>query len=263
MKLCAPKDLEHALSHLVICRVASLLAALSLAAPGGYGQVVPRPQPEFEVASVKLHPPGEGPTNVSVTTDPTRVTYLNVTVRSLLRQAYGLKIYPLSVPGDALSTDRYDVIAKRPPETSKEQTMLMLQALLKERFKLAVHLETKELPIYALVRGKNGPRFREAQNDGSAPEIGSGGGHRIKAHHISMRALARTLQDYIGDSVEDRTGLTGLYDLSLDFTPDENLSADGECVFGAVQRQLGLKLEMQKGPVDVVVVDHIQRPSEN
>jgi uncharacterized protein (TIGR03435 family) len=113
------------------------------------------------------------------------------------------------------------------------------------------------------VRGKNGPKFREAQDDGSAPEIGSGDGHQIRAHHISMSALASTLQSYIGDSVQDKTGLTGLYDLSLDFTPDESVSADGETLFEAVQRQLGLKLEMQKGPVDVVVVDHVQRPSEN
>jgi uncharacterized protein (TIGR03435 family) len=224
---------------------------------------VPPPQLEFEVASVKHHHPGDSATNVYNTRDPARVTYTNVTVRSLLRQAYGLQIYPLSAPGDDLSTDRYDVIAKRAPDASKEQTMLMLQALLKDRFKLAVHRETRELPIYALVRGKNGPKFREAQDDGSAPEIGSGDGHQIRAHHISMSALASTLQSYIGDSVQDKTGLTGLYDLSLDFTPDESVSADGETLFEAVQRQLGLKLEMQKGPVDVVVVDHVQRPSEN
>jgi hypothetical protein len=142
MKRGTPKELKHALSPLAICRVAGLLAALSLATLGAYGQVVPPPQLEFEVASVKLHPPGDSATNVSMTRDPARVTYTNVTVRSLLRQAYGLQIYPLSAPGDDLSTDRYDVIAKRAPDASKEQTMLMLQALLKDRFKLAVHRET-------------------------------------------------------------------------------------------------------------------------
>lgn len=262
MKLVATNVLQDVVQRLAMRKVAGL-ALLSLSALGAYGQVAPQPQPEFEAAWVKLHPPTDGAPNVSMTRDPGRVTYMNVTVRSLLRQAYGLKVYPLSVPGDALSTDRYDVIAKRPPDTSKEQTMLMLQALLKERFKLSVHRETKELPIYALVPGKNGPKFREVQDDGSTPEIGSGGGHQIRAHHISMKVLASTLQGYIGDSVEDKTGLAGQYDLNLDFTPDENMSADGESLFEAVQRQLGLKLEIQKGPVDVVVVDHVEKPSEN
>lgn len=238
-----------------------VFALMSLSGADAYGQSVPRPRPEFEVASIKPHPPGDGAPKVSM--DPGRVTYTNVTVRSLIRQAYGLKVYPLSGGSDELSTDRYDIIATAPPETSKQATMLMLQALLEERFKLAAHRETKELPIYALVLGTNGPKFRAVQDDGSAPEIGSGGGHQIRSHHISMKMLADMLRGYIGDSVVDATGLTGLYDLNLDFTPDESMSADGENLYEAVQRQLGLKLEARKGPVEVVIVDHVARPSEN
>jgi uncharacterized protein (TIGR03435 family) len=244
-----------------LCGFAGLL--LSLSVLGAYGQAAPQSRPEFEVASIKPHPPDDDVPNVSMARDPGRVTYTSVTVRSLIRQAYGLKVYPLASRGDALSADRYDVIAKTPPDTSKQQTMLMLQALLEERFKLAVHRETKELPIYALVLGKNGPKFREVQDDGSAPEIGSGGGHQIRAHHISMKLLASTLQGYIGDSVVDSTGLAGIYNLNLDFTLDESMSAEGENLFEAVQRQLGLKLEARKGPVEVVVLDHVEKPSEN
>ncbi len=244
-----------------LCGFAGLL--LSLSVLGAYGQSALQSRPEFEVASIKPHPPADDVPNSSMARDPGRVTYTNVTVRSLIREAYGLKVYPLASRGDALSTDRYDVIAKTPPDTSKQQTMLMLQALLEERFKLAVHRETKELPIYALVLGKNGPKFREVQDDGSVPEIGSGGGYQIRAHHISMKLLASALQGYIGDSVVDSTGLAGLYDLDLDFTLDESMSAEGEKLFEAVQRQLGLKLEARKGPVEVVVIDHVEKPSEN
>jgi uncharacterized protein (TIGR03435 family) len=136
-----------------ICWVAGF-AILNLGVGGANSQSAP----EFEVASVKPHPSGDSP-HVSIAADPGRLTYTNITVRGLIREAYGLKIYPPSRGPDALSTDRYDVIAKVPSEASREQRMLMLQALLAERFKLVVHRETKELPIYALLRGKNEPNF--------------------------------------------------------------------------------------------------------
>jgi uncharacterized protein (TIGR03435 family) len=85
--------------------------------------------------------------------------------------------------------------------------MLMLQALLTERFKLVVHRETKELPVDALVVGKNGPKFHAVEDDGRAAETGSGDGRQIKAHHISMKLLATTLQGSIGDAVVDATGI--------------------------------------------------------
>ena len=179
-----------------------------------------------------------------------------------MREAYGLKVYPLSNGPDALSTDRYDVVAKVPPNASKEQRMLMLQALLAERFKLVVHHETKELPIYTLVVGKGGLKFRTVEDDGSATEIGSGDGHQIKAHHISMKSLAATLQGSIGDTVVDATGLPGLYDVNLDFNVDESKPDEGPTVFEAVQR-VGLKLATGKGPVEVVVIDHVEKPSAN
>jgi uncharacterized protein (TIGR03435 family) len=230
---------------------------------GAHGQSAPSLRPEFEVASVKPHSSSEGSPHVSIARDPGRLTYTNITVRVLIREAYGLKVYPLSRGPDALSTGRYDVIAKVSPDASKEQRMLMLRALLAERFKLVVHRETKELPIYTLVAGKDGPKVRAVANDGSAPETGSAGGHQIKAHHISMKLLAATLQAWIGDTVVDATGLTGLYDLNLDFNVDESTSSEGPTVFEAVQRQLGLKLESGKGPVEVVAIDHVEKPSAN
>lgn len=219
-------------------------------------------RPEFEVASVKPHASAEGSPTGSIARDPGRLMYTGLTVRGLIREAYGLKVYPLSRGSDVLSTDRYDLIAKVSPNASKEQRMLMLQALLAERFKLVVHRETKELPTYALVLGKNGPKSRAVEDDGSPAEAGSGDGHRIKAHHISMKLLAATLQGYIGDTVVDQTGLTGLFDLNLDFNVDESKSFEGPTIFEAVQ-QVGLKLEARKGPVEVIVIDHVEKPSVN
>jgi uncharacterized protein (TIGR03435 family) len=176
----------------LIIKVAGVILGLNV--PGAYGQSGPPMRLEFEVASVKPHSSSGGSLN-SIARDPGRLTYTGMTVRGVTREAYGLiRIYPLSPDPDALSTDRYDVIAKVSPDASKEQRMLMLQALLAERFKLDVHRETKELPIYAPVAGKNGPKFRAVENDGSAAETGSGDGHQIKAHHISMKLLAATLQ---------------------------------------------------------------------
>jgi uncharacterized protein (TIGR03435 family) len=218
---------------------------------------------EFEVASIKPHPPSEGPQHVSMTGEHGRIRYVNVTVRACVRKAYGLRVYPLAQGGDPLSTDRFDIIAQASGNASEGQTMQMLQALLKERFKLAVHREMKELPAFLLEVGRKGPKFRAAKDDGSGAEIAGGEGHQIKAHHISMKLLAGALQGYLGDPVLDATGLTGLYDLNLDFTVDENLSAEGPRIFEAVQEQLGLKLEARKAPVEVIVIDHIEKPSGN
>ena len=133
----------------LILKVAAVILGLNV--PGAHGQAGPPMRPEFEVASVKPHSSSGGSLN-SIARDPGLLTYTGMTVRGLIREAYGLiKVYPLSLGPDALSTDRYDVVAKVSPAASKEQRMLMLQALLAERFKLVVHRETKELPIYALL----------------------------------------------------------------------------------------------------------------
>jgi uncharacterized protein (TIGR03435 family) len=247
--------------YMLLCSALTVVgfALFGLNAPAASARSVPTARPEFEVASIKPHITDDGTPRVSMKGDQRRINDTNVTVRSLIRQAYGLKVYPLSGPSDALSTERYDIVATVLGDASKERTALMLQSLLAERFKLVLHRETKELPVYALVVGKTGIKVREVQDDGGAPEIGSGGGHQIRAHHISMKALASSLQAYIGDPIVDTTGLGGLYDLNLDFTPDESMSADGENIFEAIQRQLGLKLERRKGPVEVVVIDHVER----
>lgn len=255
--------MQRALWQIQLITGIAAFSALCVDVPAIQAQPVPSMRPQFEVASVKSHDASESTSHTSLDRDPGRLTYINVTVRALLRQAYGLKVYPLSRGPDALSTDRYDVIAKIPPGASKEQIMLMLQSMLEERFKLIAHRETKELPIYTLVTAKSGPKFRPVPDDGSAPKIDSEDGHQIRAHHISMDQLAAALQGSIGDKVVNATDLPGSFDLTLDFNVDENQSSDGPTIFEAVQRQLGLKLETGKGPVEVVVIDHVEKPSAN
>jgi uncharacterized protein (TIGR03435 family) len=242
------------------------LALCGLKVPAARAQSISTVRLEFEVASIKPHAPSASSPRVSTINEHGRITYTGITVRGLIRDAYGLRMYPPAAASDPLATDRYDIFAKASGEASKEQTMRMLQSLLAERFKLALHRETKQLPVYALVVGKNGPKFREVPDDGSAPEIGGREGSQIKAHHISMKLLAGVLSGYTGDAVLDATGLTGLFDLTLDFSVDESMSADrtpGPTIFEAVQWQLGLKLEARKGPVEVIVIDHVEKPSEN
>jgi uncharacterized protein (TIGR03435 family) len=239
----------------------STLGGLALIAL--HAQSAAPPRLEFEVASIKPRPPSDGPLRVSMASEHGQIRYVNVTLRACIRKAYGLRVYPPAQGGDPLSTDRYDIMAKASGDASEEHSMRMLQALLEDRFKLVVHREMRELPVFALVVGRKGPKFREVKDDGSGAEIGGGEGHQIKARHISMKLLAGALQGYIGDPVLDETGLTGVYNLNLDFTIDEGISAEGPRIFEAVQEQLGLKLEARKAAVEVIVIDHFEKPSAN
>jgi uncharacterized protein (TIGR03435 family) len=250
-------------------KTVSLIIWVTLATPGIHNvaaQTQAVPHLEFDVASIKPHPESAGSPRTSMSEEHGSIVYSNVTVRACIRKAYDLKVYPLANGPDEFSTARYDIVAKASGEPSKETTMRMLQALLTERFRLAVHRETKELPVYALIVGKGGPKFPKAKDDGSGAEIGTGGGHQFRAHHVSMTQLASALSGYIGEAVSDATELKGIFDLTLDFTTDENISAvaaAGPTIFEAVQQQLGLRLEARKGPVEVIVVDHVEKPTAN
>jgi uncharacterized protein (TIGR03435 family) len=154
----------------------------------------------------------------------------------------------------------------------------MVQAMLVERFGLAYHRETKEMPVYALVVGKNGPKLADSLPDTQISNmIGRG---TLESRHIKMSDLAKILAIPLGRSVVDKTGLTGDYDFTMKWTPDLGESmkpkglpegppaeapqpSDGPSLFTAIQEQLGLKLEGQKGPVETFVIDRAEKPSEN
>jgi uncharacterized protein (TIGR03435 family) len=171
----------------------------------------------------------------------------------------------------------------------------MIQALLADRFKLTMHHETRELPEYVLVVAKNGPKIHEATpgdtySNGLKLRDGTPGGPglvqmspgHVAAQATTMDFFIHVLQQQLGTTVVDQTGLTGKYDIILDWTPEPNQvpggvpsaaqqgpgaapvpDSPGPSVFTAIEEQLGLKLESQKGPVDVLVIDHVEPPSEN
>jgi len=240
-------------------------------------------QPAFEAVSVKPSTPQSvrmfdgGPG----THDPGMISYSRATLNDLLTQAFGLDDSEQISGPPWLATERYDVVAKIPKDTTKEQFRMMMRTLLEERFKLTVHHLTKDFPVYELVAAKNGPKLKES-GDG-APERKEGfpslpagrpgisvnfmdNRARLAAHREPLSALAGMLRQTAGRQILDKTGLTGTYDFTLEFstrgltTDDDPLPSLAE----ALLQQLGLKLEDRKAPFDVVVVDHAERvPVEN
>jgi uncharacterized protein (TIGR03435 family) len=252
--------------------------------------------PVFEVASVKSNKAG----GASVLGQAGgSFTATNVTARELLRVAYGIA-GPLEdsrlVGGPGWTgSDRYDLLAKIPDNAPPQLVALMLRSLLAERFQLVVHTEPRNLPIYALVMsradGTLGPHLRPVQDCGpsgggsaapSLPKAELCGGQGSSGHltfggiPLSMGLVTNTaLLREVRRIVVDRTGLTGAFEGTLDWTPADGLQTsnqldalsppppDGASIFTAIQEQLGLKLVSSTGPVEVVVIDKIEHPTEN
>lgn len=199
-----------------------------------------------------------------------------VTVRDLVTYAYDLKGYQLSFapPLPTVAESYYDVVAKAQGEgvLTKAEFKQMLQTLLADRFNLKVHREMKEFPVYALVVGKNGPKFKE-----SAPDATFVSNHGVNGRNqnmtlskVTMQDVAQEIQGYFGIArpILDQTGLTGTYDIRIEATPEFRINGNPDdsralSVFVAVQQQLGLRLEPQKQPLEILVVDHVERPSGN
>jgi uncharacterized protein (TIGR03435 family) len=243
--------------------------------------------PQFEVASVKPAAPQGGIVRSTTGGDPGRVAYANVSLMGILARAFGVKSYQISGPSWLVS-ERYDVVAKIPDGSPKDQVPLMLQQLLNERFKLATHRETRELAVYALLLGKDGPKLGDAQDPTAAANAGRGvprdgtalgSNGRLAATKISLTAFAEgVLSALAGRPVIDMTGIQGLYSFTMEYSladptgmrsgsaSDGGPAPDGApapTIFNSLQ-QLGLKLEARKTPVEMLIVDHAEKvPTEN
>ena len=261
----------------------------------------------FEAASIK--PNASGESNTSVRRLPGgRFTATNVPVALLVQMAYQLQQFQMQGAPAWLRSDRFDIVARLdgdpppPPvgSTQPDQVMLALQTLLADRFRLSVHWETQDLPIYALVRaradGKLGPNIRPAAVDCTAAAAASAAAakegrtlnpktpdrvscgmrnsnSRITFGGYPMSFFANGLANEVNRIVVDRTGLAGNWDFELTYTrdrvrrPDVTDAApaaadpDGASIFTALQEQLGLKLDSTEGPVRVLVIDRIERPA--
>lgn len=233
-------------------------------------------QPSFDVASVK-------PVVGVVPNHPVGLRIHHGTLNvddGQLRQIVGLayEIQRVRVQGGPawLDMDKYNIVAKAEnADASPDDIKAMLRTLLAERFKLAVHRETKDLPVYTMVVGKNGSKLQEATEEqkSSSSVRGTSRGLQMTYQKVAMPLLINTLANMLGSPVLDKTGLTGRYNFTLEWTderfrrpangPDAPEFEAFPDLFSALQNQLGLKLEVKKGPVEVLVVDHAEKATEN
>jgi uncharacterized protein (TIGR03435 family) len=233
--------------------------------------------PTFDVASIK---PSDPAAKIAINRSGYHLATTGTSLLFLITWAYD--VHPERVVGQPkwLDAARYDITAnasdhgsapRQPNQPSALQKMM--QSLLAERFKLALHRETREAPMYALVTAKDGPKVQLApapesmnQNPFSMPGMGD-----LIGTQVTAEALAKVLANQLGRSVVDETGLKGVFDFKLIWRPEMEpgseaaaMMANRPSLFTAVQEQLGLKLEARKGKVEVLVIDHIENvPSEN
>jgi len=236
-------------------RVALIVAA-------AFSTVVAAQRPEspattFEAASVKPHATSGINERSGIEENPSAIRVENLPLKALIETAYGVRDYQFSGPG-WLGTERYDVIAKPPSGFTHAQLQPLLQALLADRFKLRAHHESKEMGIFEVRVAQSGLRLQESTRPRTfftaRPALVSG-------TRVSMRELAGAFSRLLDREVIDQTGLSGVYDVNVQWTPDSATGDLGVSLFTAVQEQLGLKLESTKGRVDVIVVDHVERPT--
>jgi uncharacterized protein (TIGR03435 family) len=263
-----------------------------LAASFAFGQS-PAAGPAFEVASVKPSVPGTTGGRTQFLPGGT-FSATNVPLNYLLQQIYGLRDFQIvgaanwmSIIADGYNA-RYEIQGKGDPSATEAQVKEMVKTLLAERFQLKVHNETRELPVYALIPAKTGVKLSVAKDNGRPP--GSGGialmdRGWIQGTNVTMKSLIQVLSTSLDRPVVDKTNFTEAFDFRLTWTADLDAAADPGCpasfavmqerlklkpegwscpsIFSAVQEQLGLKLDPQKDPIPVLVIDHVERPSAN
>jgi uncharacterized protein (TIGR03435 family) len=230
--------------------------ALVLSSWPAFGQAAA--PPSFEVASIKPSDPSQP---IAIRRSGTRLATVSTSLEFLITWAYD--IYPDQLYGKPkwLDSIRYDILAAAPEEADFKERM---QTLLAERFKLAVHRETRELPMYVLVVAKDGPKFKLTEFSGNMNQnpFHMPGRGRLIGTGVRADALAKALSGQLGRTVKDETGIQGIFDFKLEWSPDQN--TEGASLFTALQEQLGLKLEARKGPVSVLVIDRVENaPTEN
>ncbi len=211
----------------------------------------------FEVASVKLHTTSGINERSGIEETPGLIRAENLPLKMLIQIAYEVRNYQFSGPS-WLDSVRYDVVAKPPAGYTRSQFRSMLQVLLTDRFKLAVHHESKQIGAYELIVGRSGLKLQESTGPRTFFTTRPG---LISGTRVSMRELASALAGLLERPTSDHTDLTGLYDVKLEWTPDSATGDVGISIFTALQEQLGLKLEAARASVDMLVVDRVERPT--
>jgi uncharacterized protein (TIGR03435 family) len=239
--------------------------------------MAPDADPNIAVATIKPSNPNSPGRGFRV--QPGLFSTFNTPLLSLITFAYNLQSKQV-IGGPAwLESDKYDIVMKpdSDDQPSDQQWKTMVQKLIADRFKLSLHRDQKELSVYALTVAKGGPHLTPSEGDPNGlPGMNFGPFGKVAARNANMVNLAWHLQNTALDRpVVDQTGITGRYDFALSWVPDEfqypdfrsgppiRSNTDGEDLFTAIQQQLGLKLEATKAKADVVVIDHVEKPSEN
>ena len=246
------------------------------------------PRPKFDVVSIK--PNTSGDLNAGFNSFPRRFEAKNVWLRYLIQFAWNIKDFQLSGGPGWAASDRYNVEATADGDPTIEQQRLMVQALLEDRFQLKLHREARESRAYALVAAKGGIKLQaskagsceERKPDTAGPKICGNftwSQQGLDGTAISMETFVTALAQTLQQPVIDQTGFTGTFDVHAEWAPDQSTpgilvpdvgppdggatDSNGKSIFTALQEQLGLKLESTKAPVEFLVIDRLERPSEN
>jgi uncharacterized protein (TIGR03435 family) len=217
---------------------------------------------EFEVASIHPSPPQEpGHMSIGMSIDKGLMRATGMTLKFLIEQAYDVRDFQVIGGPSWIGSLQYDINAKVDGEPTNEQMRTMIQSLLADRFKLQMHREKKEMPCYALVVGKAGSKLTQSQKEDGGMSMSRGS---FTGQGLGVEAIAHAVEQVLGRAVIDKTGLKGKFDFKLEWTPDEaRTDGEGSSIFTALQEQLGLKLENTRGMVDIVVVDRLEKATEN
>jgi uncharacterized protein (TIGR03435 family) len=227
------------------------------------------------VATIRPSVPGE---SLRIQIAGRRFTTTGTSLEDVMKYAYGVHAQEITQGPAWLATEKFDILADPGTEMrpTSDEMKAMVRELLADRFHLLLHRESKELPVYAVLVAKGGPKLTTSTHDPSSiPSVGFDPRGRLVAGNAGMADLATFLQRYVMDRpVVDETGLAGRYDLELRWTPDQSqfngqspVAADtpsaAPSLYTAIQEQLGLRLQATKAPVEVLVIDHLEQPSAN
>jgi len=246
----------------------TLVTSVAIAWLAGHTVSAQTPGPAFEVASVKANSSGQAVMRLTAPPGTGRFDATNISARILILNAYGLRDFQLAGAPAWTESERFDVAGRTAASASRDEISAMVRTLLADRFTLRTHRETREMPVYALVAASPDKRLGPGLKISTAETRTNISPTSISAVSMTMARLALTLSAVVGRVVTDDTGLQGAYDLELRFAREGPLppgappaDPDAPSIFTALREQLGLRLEGRRGPVEVLVIDGIERPT--
>jgi uncharacterized protein (TIGR03435 family) len=240
------------------------------------------PRPAFDVASIKLHP-GQTDGVTFADREGGRLNVVNNPIFNIIDNAYGISKYQLIGAPDWVDSERYDIEARGPATAGHKEMMLMVQTLLADRFAMRAHFETRDMPAYILTVAKGGPKLRVIGSEDCVPFDGTKpnpeaapnvcGNNLVSrnngwnATHISMGGVTGVLSAVMRRPVLDQTGVKGTFDVHLqwsdDLTLQDNPADAPPSIYVALRETLGFELKSGRGPAEVFVIDHIEKPTGN